>query len=156
MDPSPCSAAALDYATLLAEHLGASVDVLHVHEHGQFKVGSSVPIAPEALRQAEQQMDQTVSMASARLGERLRRRTETGDPLRRIVEVAAEGKYDIVVMGTHGRLGRLHMLVGSVTEGVVRNAPCPVLTVRVPDGEESFAERIHGAAPLSEQLPGKQ
>jgi hypothetical protein len=48
-------------------------------------------------------------------------------------------------MGTHGRVGRLHALVGSVAEAVVRSSLCPVLTVRRPDGEqESFSERIHG------------
>jgi hypothetical protein len=47
-------------------------------------------------------------------------------------------------MGTHGRVGRLRALVGSVAEGVVRSSSCPVLTVRVRDGQdESFAERIH-------------
>ena len=66
-----------------------------------------------------------------------------GDPLLRILETA--GGYDLVVMGTHGRVGRLHTLIGSVAEGVVRNAPCPVLTVRVPIGSESFGERIHKA-----------
>ena len=67
-----------------------------------------------------------------------------GDPLRTILETARLGNYDLIVMGTHGRVGRLHSLLGSVTEGVVRNAACPVLTVREPSGEEeSFSERIH-------------
>jgi len=149
MDPSACSIAALEYASSLAEELGSSVDVLHVHEHSDFKVGSMVPLAPEELRKAEQQMEEAISRAASRLGDRLGRSTQSGDPLKGIVQAAADGEYDLVVMGTHGRIGRLHMLVGSVAEGVVRNAPCPVLTVRIPEGEESFAERLRGGASLS-------
>ena len=74
------------------------------------------------------------------------------DALRRTLEVAAEGHYDIMVMGTHGRVGRLDVLVGSVTVGVVKNAPCPVLCLRAKK-EESFDERIHRIPSLAEQLP---
>ncbi|WP_242359913.1 universal stress protein [Anaeromyxobacter sp. SG17] len=52
-----------------------------------------------------------------------------GSPEVAIVEFATSGKVDLIVMGTHGRVDREHMLTGSVAEGVVRNAPCPVLTV---------------------------
>ncbi len=88
-----------------------------------------------------------------KLGERLVRRTESGDPIRTIVEVAGRGRFDLIVLGTHGRVGRLRALVGSVAEGVVRNSPCPVMTVREPDGEqESFAERIHGRPAVADQV----
>ncbi len=71
--------------------------------------------------------------------------------MRRIVEVAGDG-FDLIVMGTHGRVGRLHELLGSVAEGVVRNAPCPVLTVRDPrEGYQSFAERRHHRPTVAEQ-----
>ncbi|MRG90454.1 universal stress protein [Polyangium spumosum] len=144
MDPSACSIAALEYASSFADELGASVDVLHVHEQGDVGVGSTVPLAPEAQRQAEQQMEEAISRARSRLGDRLGRSTQTGDPLKTIVHAAADGEHDLIIMGTHGRVGRLHMLVGSVAEGVMWNAPCPVLTVRVSEGEESLAERLRG------------
>lgn len=54
-----------------------------------------------------------------------------GDPADRIVRVARERGVDLIVMGTHGRTGLQHMLLGSVAETVVRKAPCPVLTVRL-------------------------
>jgi hypothetical protein len=74
-----------------------------------------------------------------------RKPTDAGDPIRKILDVARAGHFDLIVMGTHGRVGRLHALVGSVAEAVVRSSSCPVLTVRRPDGEnESFSERIHG------------
>jgi nucleotide-binding universal stress UspA family protein len=52
-----------------------------------------------------------------------------GDPRRVIAEEAAAMPADLVVMGTHGRSGFEHLFLGSVTEDVVRRAPCPVLTV---------------------------
>jgi nucleotide-binding universal stress UspA family protein len=47
-----------------------------------------------------------------------------------ICAFAADGDFDLIVMGTHGRTGLKHFLMGSVAERVVRAAPCPVLTVR--------------------------
>jgi nucleotide-binding universal stress UspA family protein len=47
-----------------------------------------------------------------------------------IVETAKARKADLIVMATHGRGGLSHLLMGSVTEKVVRSAPCPVLTIR--------------------------
>ena len=48
---------------------------------------------------------------------------------------AREGSYDLIVLGTHGRTGISHMLLGSVAEKVVRGAHCPVLIVRAPDAK---------------------
>jgi nucleotide-binding universal stress UspA family protein len=53
-----------------------------------------------------------------------------GQAPKKIVEYAADHDVDVIVMGTHGRHGIAHLLMGSVAERVVRIAPCPVLTVR--------------------------
>lgn len=50
-----------------------------------------------------------------------------------ITQFAKDGGIDLIVMGTHGRTGLKHLLLGSVAERVVRTAPCPVLTVRKPE-----------------------
>jgi nucleotide-binding universal stress UspA family protein len=55
-----------------------------------------------------------------------------GTPAGSIVEYAAGHEIDLIVMGTHGRGGMEHLLMGSVAERVVRTALCAVLTVRVP------------------------
>jgi nucleotide-binding universal stress UspA family protein len=55
-----------------------------------------------------------------------------GHGARTIAEYAAERGVDLIVMGTHGRTGFAHLLLGSVAERLVRTAPCPVLTVRNP------------------------
>jgi nucleotide-binding universal stress UspA family protein len=54
-----------------------------------------------------------------------------GKPAEEIVRVAQEEGVDLVVMGTHGRTGVRHLLLGSVAEDVTRHAPCPVFTVRI-------------------------
>ena len=59
----------------------------------------------------------------------------TGAPFLEILRYAKEKEVDLIVLGTHGRTGLSHVLLGSVAERVVRSAPCPVLTVR-PDGHE--------------------
>ena len=54
----------------------------------------------------------------------------TGDPFQEICRVAADEEVDLIVMGSHGRTGLRHVLLGSVAERVVRHAQCPVLVVR--------------------------
>jgi universal stress protein A len=68
------------------------------------------------------------------------RRVQTGVPFEQIVKVAEEERADLIVMGTHGRTGLDHLLLGSVAERVVRLAPCPVLTVRQSKAGESRRE----------------
>jgi nucleotide-binding universal stress UspA family protein len=143
MDGSPPSIAALDHAVALSQDFGATIDVLHV-------VPLEDPLGADARAEVERDMDTAVARARAELGRRLERRTVVGDPLREIVEAARE--VDLIVIGTHGRIGRLYSMLGSIAEGVVRNAPCPVMTVRDPSGGyQSFAERRHRRPSLAEQ-----
>lgn len=67
----------------------------------------------------------------------------------RIIQLAAERRVDLIVMGTHGRTGIKHLLLGSVTEKVVRLAPCPVLTVRAGGSPHlgMLAAEAHAAKP---------
>lgn len=55
----------------------------------------------------------------------------TGPVANEIADFAQQGQFDLIVMGTHGRTGLRHLVLGSVAEKVVRMAPCAVLTVRV-------------------------
>jgi hypothetical protein len=61
------------------------------------------------------------------------------DPVQAIVQLASDIEADLVVVGTHGRTGLARFVLGSVAEGVVRRAPCPVLVVRAV-GAESAAD----------------
>jgi nucleotide-binding universal stress UspA family protein len=56
-------------------------------------------------------------------------RVLVGQPFERILETAGDEKVSLIVLGTHGRTGLAHTIMGSVAERVVRLAPCPVLTV---------------------------
>jgi len=153
VDGSSPSIAALEHAIALAEDSGARVDILHVNAD-ELSAGSTSSLAPAPRREVELALNTAVERAQARLEGRVGFRTLTGDPLRTIVESARVGGYDLVVVGTHGRIGRLHAMLGSVAEGVVRNAPCPVLTVREAGaGYQSFAERRHGRPSLADQPP---
>ncbi|NVB83043.1 MAG: universal stress protein [Kofleriaceae bacterium] len=143
VDGSAPSLAALDHAIALALDYGANVDVLHV-------VPTEDPLGPDARAEDERAMDAAYEQARDQLGDRLSRHTVTGDPVQEIVD-AAGGDIDIIVLGTHGRIGRLRQFLGSVAEGVIRNAPCPVLTVRDrSEGYQSFSERRHGRPTLGE------
>lgn len=56
-----------------------------------------------------------------------------GVPFAEIIRAAKDYKIDLIVLGTHGRTGLSHAIMGSVAEKVVRKAPCPVLTIRHPE-----------------------
>ena len=69
------------------------------------------------------------------LGKKVIHHVLDGHPLVEIVRYAREKSIDLIVIGTHGRTGLAHVLMGSVAENVVRKAACPVLTVR-PSGHQ--------------------
>lgn len=136
-DFSPPSDAALEYARLLAAKFGASLHLLHVVDDptasSAFVADSYAPAGPDLqetfLSDARQRLASLLSHA-----ERDSCDTTTaaaiGVPAATIVDVAAASGVSLIVMGTHGRTGLAHLLMGSVAEQVVRTAPCPVLTVR--------------------------
>lgn len=145
IDGSAPSLAALDHAATLATDYDARIEVLHV-------IPERDPLSPAARAEIESAMNAAVEHAKATLGERVSFHTVVGDPTREIVEQAKQS-VDLVVMGTHGRVGRLHSMLGSVAEGVVRNAPCPVLTVRdSSEGYQSFADRRHPRPALGDPV----
>ena len=144
LDGSPPSLAALEHAAVLAEDYGATIEALHVVAD----IDTATPVGDTG-----DAIEGAVRRAEAALGRSISLRSVVGDPIREIVE-AARG-VDLVVIGTHGFVGRLHALLGSVAEGVVRNAPCPVLTVHdTRSGYQSFAERRHHRPSVGEQAGG--
>jgi len=144
VDGSPSSLAALDHAVALARDYDARIEVLHV-------MPIDDPLAQEARAEIQEAMDSAVDRAKEELGDRVGLSTKSGDPAQEIVRRARD-RVDLIIMGTHGRIGRLHMLLGSVAADVIRNASCPVLTVRdTTGGYQSFAERRHHRPPLAEQ-----
>jgi nucleotide-binding universal stress UspA family protein len=130
--------AALEYATTLAGRLGASLHLLHVFEDpyltgGAFAAEMYAPV-PADLREAllteakDLLADRAKRLDAARFG--VTADVFTGPTARAIADYARDNDIDLIVIGTHGRGGMAHLLLGSVAERVVRTAPCPVLTVR--------------------------
>jgi nucleotide-binding universal stress UspA family protein len=72
---------------------------------------------------------------------------EHGSPAVEIVSFSRNGGFEMIVMGTHGRTGLRHLLMGSVAEGVVRRASCPVMTIHLPfpDGTADDSDRARGS-----------
>jgi nucleotide-binding universal stress UspA family protein len=136
-DFSEPSDAALEYARALAEKFCASLHLLHVIEPGYatgaFSNEACVAEAPGAyemlVKEAQAKFASRV-FPSDRARHRVTTEAMTGVSAATIVEYAADQNMDLIVMGTHGRTGLAHLLMGSVAEHVVRTAPCPVLTVR--------------------------
>jgi nucleotide-binding universal stress UspA family protein len=138
-DFSPCSDAAVRYGLELARKFGAKLHLLHVVQDP-----ASQPWAAEgfALPLLEV-VDQWQKDAKARLehsippGDRVNAvvTCTIASPFAEILRYAADNDVDLIVMGTHGRGGVSHVLLGSIAERVVRRAPCPVLTVRQPEHE---------------------
>ncbi len=62
-----------------------------------------------------------------------------GSPVRDIIQIAESGRFDLIVMATHGRMMLSRFFLGSVTENVIRRAPCPVLAIRAKVAETILA-----------------
>jgi nucleotide-binding universal stress UspA family protein len=158
-DFSGTSDAALEFAKTIATNFGASLHLVHVFEDpfvtGAFAAETYAPMPP-ATRAA------LLDDATTRLGHRLPAEEEarfhgtteiiTGISAPAIVEYARERDIDLIVMGTHGRTGMAHLLIGSVAERVVRTAHCPVLTVHKDRPVVVHAQRAY-LPEMPEQVP---
>ncbi len=136
-DFSPSSDAALGCAKRMAAKMRGSVCMLHVIEHPPTGVtfGSEL-CAPESLQARQDQTENArVELGRRMLADSHSRIAITGDIVfgasaAMISAYAANHAFDMIVMGTHGRSGIAHLLMGSVAESVIRTARCPVLTVK--------------------------
>lgn len=136
VDFSQPSRDALQFAVFLGKTFDAVVEALHVWEAPQsvqtIRSGEAMTrdkVLETTREVAREQLDSLVEeVAPGGQGVLVKPRLEAGTPHQVIVEVARDGG-DMVVMGTHGRTGIAHLLLGSVAEKVVRAAPCPVVTV---------------------------
>jgi nucleotide-binding universal stress UspA family protein len=126
------------YAAELADKFRAELVLLHVVQDLALVMPDAVMPTPVA----SPDLDEMVASARTGLNEladqlglgRLHPVVEVrvGSPAAEIVAAAADLKADLVCLGTHGRGGLAHLLLGSVAEKIVRQSPCPVLTVRPP------------------------
>lgn len=128
VDFSEHSSRALEYAAQLARRFGAALHVIHVmHMPADVRITGTWwstlrGQALEALRALVEGMDTTGLKVESHIAE--------GHPSESIVELATKLGADLIVMGSHGRTGIAHVLLGSVAERTIRNAPCPVITLK--------------------------
>lgn len=137
LDFSRFSRHALEQAVALARETGADISVLHVFTFApvaqSVTAGATIPLEPMRL-DASGRSAITSDMAAFiedvdTAGVTLSTTLFEGDPVTRILDRATDWNADVIVMGTHGRTGFERLLLGSITEKVLRKAPCPVLTV---------------------------
>ena len=134
VDFSETSKRAFEYALALAAQLGAEVDVIHVFQlpaytmpEGGFEF--TLDFETELANQLQQQLDGFVKQP-AEPSVKVTTALCEGVPYVEIALAAKERKADLIVIGTHGRTGLAHLLIGSVAERVVRTSEVPVLSVR--------------------------
>ncbi|HEY4015616.1 MAG TPA: universal stress protein [Polyangiaceae bacterium] len=131
-DFGDASDAALTYAIDLAEKLGARVTIVHAYEIPVYGFAEGVALTADVggqIRTLTSDALDRIVHAAARPGLDLHGMLRQGPAWSEITTAATEIHADLVVIGTHGRRGLAHALLGSVAEKVVRTSPCPVLTV---------------------------
>ncbi len=136
-DFSDCADAALTYALTLADRVGATVSLVHVFDDPDelsFYSGLYVLMPRELRAEIVEDIRHQLAERLAATGHKdVTTEVLMGSVAKAIVEGARERYCDLIVMGTHGRHGVSHVLLGSVAERVVRTAHCPVLVVRNTD-----------------------
>lgn len=140
VDFSDCSRAAAVRGLELADLLGAGVDVVHCYELPDyvdaeilvFDGPDRAPLRELAGRRARRALDMFLADLPAGGGTRIESNVAPGRPVEVILQEALDKHDDLIVMGTHGRTGLSHLLLGSVAEKIVRQATVPVMTVRIP------------------------
>jgi nucleotide-binding universal stress UspA family protein len=147
-DFSEGSRGAAQVAIDLARRLGAEVTLLHAYVLPTYMFPDGAAIVPDAqqVTQVVNAVDDSLTKLARALATadvRVTTRAVDGDAAHEIVRIAREEGFGMVVMGTHGRTGLRHLLLGSVAERVVRTSAVPVLTVRL---EKAAPE--HVSAPV--------
>jgi nucleotide-binding universal stress UspA family protein len=129
-DFSDTSRSALEEGRALAASWAAELHLLHVVEDNSPSVSQIALAYPmfrayvnDLVQTGQQQLEELVVPS----GKRVQIKAVVGDPTTKINDYADEHGIDLIVVGTHGRTGPSHWLLGSVAERIVRSAPCPVL-----------------------------
>ena len=143
---------ALEDGAALAARFKAELHLLHVVEDtspatSEIALASTVfqSYIHELTRAGDKQLADLKIPGPAATGV-VKRKVVVGAPISRITAYAMDAEIDLIVMGTHGRTGLAHALIGSVAERVVRTAPCPVLTVRHQEAKEKRPELVYDVA----------
>ncbi|POG54904.1 universal stress protein [Haloferax marisrubri] len=139
-DGSKAAERAIDHALDLAKTYDARIHALYVVDTSIYtSLDAGADVVIDALEREGDAATRHVSEAAEEAGIEVQAEVVTGTAYRSIREYIDDHAIDLVVMGTHGRTGLSHYLLGSVTERVVRTSPVPVLTIRLDDEDEADA-----------------
>lgn len=134
IDFSGPSRFAMEKAADLTKRLSSDLTLLHVNEvavGASDETGVSVPtLLEEAAREIGPKLEAWKRQAEQLVGRSVQTKVCVGSASDEILRFLREGSFDLLVMGTHGRTGFAHLVVGSVAEEVQRRAEVPVLVVR--------------------------
>ena len=153
VDFSPYSEQALCFAGRLAEKLKDQLLVLHViHDPAEApgfyaQKGKKKKFLKSMEEAAEEMMAEfLLKMRQAHPDQvpiqKAKALLVVGTPVTRIVEVAEKKQVDMIIMGSHGRTGLAHLLVGSKVQRVVQLSPIPVTVVKIPQGKVNFCHPV--------------
>ena len=127
------------YAADISRQYGAELHVLHVIPNLTYFTPYESFLTPENLvameKNIQDEVDRDFKKVLSAVGIDVRKVVRTGVAFVEIIDYAKTEGIDLIVMGTHGRSGIEHILIGNVAEKVVRKSPCPVMTIR-PKGKE--------------------
>jgi nucleotide-binding universal stress UspA family protein len=131
-DYSEYSEFAFRLSCSLARDYGARLFLLHVIP-SPVLIGGGDPVACKIIEEFLDQQRQNLDRLRPQDPKvEVARRLAEGDPVTEILRVAQEINCDMIIMGTHGSTGLKRLVMGSVAEGVTREAPCPVVIVKTP------------------------
>ena len=141
-DFSAFSSPALTYGCAIAARFDAELHLLHVVPDPAMLVPEAAAFSVESMQAQTEILTAEADRQLAKLppdgwsdGKPVVREIRVGAAFMEIIEYAREADIDLIVIGTHGRSGLMHVLMGSVAERIVRKSPCPVLTVK-PEGHQ--------------------
>ena len=132
IDFSDCSKHALKYAIAFAKQFDAEITLLAVvaDTHTSFEY-NNLDFAEFQEKRQQQYKHELTKLADQQLGKiRCKILVRSGKPFEEIISVAKDSDQDLIVISTHGHMGKTHVELGSTTERVIRYATCPVLVVR--------------------------
>ena len=135
IDFSPPSGEAMRVAARLAAESGGALTIAHVWQLPM--LGAELPMPSDIVQtmidDAQKGLRNWTAEATKLVGREVTSAFVTGVPWYDLVKLLGREHFDLAVVGTHGRTGLKHVLLGSVAEKVVRHAPCAVLVVRKSD-----------------------
>jgi len=127
----------LSYAVAIAKSFDSELHLIHVIPNLNYFTPYESFLTPENLVAIERNIEGEVGKDFDKITKKIdlpfKRVVKTGVTFVEIIDYIKNQGIDLVIMGTHGRSGIEHILIGSVAEKVVRKSPCPVLTVRPKD-----------------------